>query len=69
MIEKQDYIDFNYVPQSRGIGPGTIVILAVGVLMIFAIGAFTAFMSGYGHSWPYLTTERENLGKMPSQIQ
>jgi hypothetical protein len=69
MIEQQDYIDFNYVPQSRGIGRGTIVILAIGVLMIFAIGGFTAFLSGYGHMWPYTATERENLHQMPSPIQ
>lgn len=65
MIEKQDYIDFNYVPQSRGIGRSTLTILAIGIVMIFVIGGLAATMSGYGHMWPSTTTMRMNLGNMP----
>jgi len=65
MIEHQDAIDFTYVPQSKGLGRGTIVILAIGLLIIFAIGGSVAFLSGYGHMWPSNTSMRMNLGNMP----
>jgi hypothetical protein len=65
MIEHQDYIDFNYVPQSRGISRGTLVVLVSGIITIFAIGGFTAFLSGHGHMWPSTTTMRMPLGRMP----
>jgi hypothetical protein len=65
MIEHQDYIDFSKVPESKGLGRGTLVLLITGVIMIFLIGGFSAFMSGYGHMWPSINTTRMNLGSMP----
>jgi hypothetical protein len=65
MIEHQDYIDFSTVPQSKGLGRGTIVLLIIGVIAIFAIGGGSAFTSGYGHMWPSMHTERMPLGNMP----
>jgi hypothetical protein len=65
MIEHQDTIDFSHVPQSQGLNTGTKVILVVGVLMIFAIGGFSAFLSGYGHVWPSNHSLRVDLGKGP----
>jgi hypothetical protein len=65
MIEQQDHIDFSTVPQSKGLGRGTLVLLIVGVIAIFAIGGASAFSSGYGHMWPSTHTERMNLGSMP----
>jgi len=65
MIEHQDAVDFTYVPQSKGLGRGTIVVLVIGLLMIFAMGGLSAFLSGYGHQWPSTHTMRMNLGNMP----
>jgi hypothetical protein len=69
MIEKQDFIDFTTLPKSKGIGRGTMVILAIGVLMIFVMGGLASFMSGYGHRWPSMQTVREPLGNMPTTQQ
>jgi hypothetical protein len=65
MIENQETIDFSVVPQSKGLNTGTKVILVIGVLMIFAIGGASAFLSGYGHVWPASHTLRYPLGTMP----
>lgn len=65
MIEQQETVDFSTVPQSKGLNTFTKVILVSGVLTIFVIGGFTAFLSGYGHVWPSSHTLRVDLGKMP----
>ncbi|HUA09592.1 MAG TPA: hypothetical protein VMA98_09980 [Candidatus Acidoferrales bacterium] len=65
MIEHQDTIDFNHIPQSQGLGTGVKFILAIGILAIFAIGGFSAFSSGYNHMWPSDHTMRMDLGNMP----
>ncbi len=65
MIEHQDTINFTHVPESQGLNTGTKLILVVGVLMIFAIGGTSAFLSGYQHVWPANHTLRIDLGKMP----
>ncbi|HTV91870.1 MAG TPA: hypothetical protein VMG98_04050 [Verrucomicrobiae bacterium] len=65
MIEHQETVDFSHVPKSQGLNTGTKFILVTGVLMIFAIGGFSAFLSGYGHVWPSTHTLRIDLGKMP----
>ncbi|HTC30373.1 MAG TPA: hypothetical protein VK702_06560 [Candidatus Acidoferrum sp.] len=65
MIEHQDAIDFTHVPQSQGLGRGTIVILVIGLLAIFTMGGLSAFLSGWGHLWPSTTTLRMPLGNMP----
>ncbi len=69
MIESQDHIDFNYVPQSKGLGKGTMVVLFVGIAMIFAIGGLAIGFAYYGHMWPSPHSMRMNLGKMPSNLQ
>jgi hypothetical protein len=68
MIEHQQAIDFSVVPQSKGLNTFTKFILVVGVLGIFVIGGFSAFLSGYGHVWPSTHSLRVDLGKMPSEI-
>jgi hypothetical protein len=65
MIEHQEAVDFTYVPESKGIGRGTTVILVIGLLMIFTMGGLSAFLSGWGHMWPSNTTLRDPLGSMP----
>lgn len=68
MIEKQDYIDFSHVPQSQGITKEVKFVLYVGILAIFTVGGFSAFLSGYHHMWPSTHTMRMDLGKMPSSL-
>lgn len=65
MIEHQQSIDFSTIPQSKGLNTFTKIILVIGVLMIFIIGGFSAFLSGYGHVWPSNHSLRIPLGKMP----
>jgi hypothetical protein len=64
MIEHQDTVDFSVVPQSQGLNTPTKIILVTGVLMIFAIGGFSAFLSGYQHVWPANQSLRIDLGKI-----
>jgi hypothetical protein len=65
MIEQQDVIDFTEPPRTEGIGRSIFVVLVVGLLMIFAMGGLSAFLSGYNHTWPSNTTLRMPLGNMP----
>lgn len=65
IVEHQNTVDFSHVPQSKGLNTFTKIILVTGVLGIFAIGGFSAFLSGYGHRWPANTALREPLGNMP----
>jgi len=65
MIENQEYIDFSHVPESRGLGKSIQFVLYSGILAIFVIGGFAAFLSGYNHMWPSNHTLRMDLGKMP----
>jgi hypothetical protein len=66
MIERDDeYLDFSKVPESRGIPPSLYRVAAVGLAIIFAIGASVCLMSGYGHHWPSDTTLRVPLLNNP----
>jgi hypothetical protein len=65
MIEHQDVIDFTEPPRTEGIGRSIYVVLVIGLLMIFAMGGLSAFLSGYKHMWPSNTTLRMDLGSMP----
>jgi len=65
MIEHQDVIDFSRVPQSQGLGTGTKWILAIGILMIFAVGGMSIGFAFFGHMWPSSHTMRMDLGSMP----
>jgi hypothetical protein len=47
-----DQTDERGVPQSRGIPTIVTIAAAIGILVIFAIGAFVIAESWYGHSWP-----------------
>jgi len=66
MIEQQDQIDFSYVPQSRGLSKGVLVVLFTGLLVIFGIGGMSIGFAFWGHMWPSTHSMRLNLGKMPS---
>jgi len=57
--------DFGRVPSSRGVPRLVTVMAAIGLAIVFAIGAFTAFNSGYGHHWPINKNLRIDLGKNP----
>ena len=54
--------DFGELPQSKGLPRSLIVAVAVGVAIIFLIGAGVALTSSYGpHMWPSIRTLREPL--------
>ena len=52
---------FGERPKSTGVPLGLSVAIAIGVIMIFAIGGGVILLSGYGHMWPSITTLREPL--------
>jgi hypothetical protein len=58
IVREDELLDFSKVPESRGIPPFLYRVVAVGILVIFAIGASVVLMSGYGHHWPSNTTLR-----------
>jgi hypothetical protein len=61
IVRDDEYLDFNKVPESRGIPESLYRVLAIGLLIIFAIGASVCLLSGYGHHWPSATTIRVPL--------
>ena len=61
IVRDDEYLDFSKVPESRGIPAALHRLIAVGLLIIFAIGAFVCLESGYGHHWPADTTLRVQL--------
>jgi hypothetical protein len=61
IVRDDEYLDFSSVPESRGVPTGLYRVVAVGLLMIFAIGAAVCLLSGYGHHWPANTTIRVPL--------
>jgi hypothetical protein len=61
IVRDDEYLDFSKVPESRGVPTGLYRTVAVGVLIIFAIGASVCLLSGYGHHWPSDTTLRVPL--------
>jgi hypothetical protein len=58
IVREDELLDFSKVPESRGIPPFLYRVVAVGILVIFAIGGSVVLMSGYGHHWPSNTTLR-----------
>jgi hypothetical protein len=58
IVREDERLDFSKVPESRGIPPFLYRVVAVGILVIFAIGGSVVLMSGYGHHWPSNTTLR-----------
>lgn len=47
-----DPTDERGVPTSRGVPKVVIIAATIGILMIFGVGAWTIWNSGYGHVWP-----------------
>jgi hypothetical protein len=64
IVRDEEYLDFSQVPQSRGIPPLIRYGVMVGLLMIFAIGAASFLLSGYGHIWPADHSMRVDLGTL-----
>jgi hypothetical protein len=58
IVREDERLDFSKVPESRGIPPFLFRVVAVGIIVIFAIGGSVVMMSGYGHHWPSNTTLR-----------
>ena len=65
IVRDDEYLDFSKVPESRGVPPLLYKVVAVGIVIIFAIGAAVVMMSGYGHHWPAATTLRVPLTNNP----
>lgn len=61
IVNEDEYLDFSKVPESRGVPPFLYRVVALGILIIFAIGAAVVLNSGYGHHWPAETTLRVPL--------
>lgn len=61
IVRDDEYLDFSKVPESRGVPPFLYRVVAIGLLIIFAIGGAVVLMSGYGHHWPSNTTLRVPL--------
>jgi len=58
IIREDEYLDFSKVPESRGVPESLYRAIALGILIIFAIGGAVCLLSGYGHHWPADTTLR-----------
>jgi hypothetical protein len=61
IVRDDEYLDFSQVPESKGVPTGIYRLVALALVVIFAIGASVCLMSGYGHHWPAITTERVDL--------
>ncbi|MFZ0573527.1 MAG: hypothetical protein WA304_05835 [Candidatus Cybelea sp.] len=61
IVSDDEYLDFKSVPESKGIPPSLVRVAAVGLVIIFLIGASVCLMSGFGHHWPADTTLRVPL--------
>ncbi len=48
-----DPTDERGVPTSRGVPRVVIIAATIGILAIFGMGAYTIYMSGYGHLFPW----------------
>jgi hypothetical protein len=66
IVEDNEYLDFTSVPESKGVGKGTYLVVVTGIIGIFVVGFLTVIMSGYGHIWPSEKTMRMDLGSMPT---
>jgi hypothetical protein len=53
--------EFGELPKSQGMPRSLSITVAIGVVIIFLIGAGVILMSGHGHMWPSVTTLREPL--------
>ncbi|MGA8535035.1 MAG: hypothetical protein WB615_13085 [Candidatus Tumulicola sp.] len=62
IVRDEEYLDFSQVPQSRGVPTSIRYAVIIGLIVIFAIGASTCLLSGYGHVWPSDHSMRVQLG-------
>jgi len=56
-----DPVDARGVPTSRGIPPLVRVLVVIGVIAVFVVGASTILTAGFGHYWPANKTLRVPL--------
>jgi hypothetical protein len=61
IVSDDEYLDFKSVPVCKGIPTSLVRVAAVGLVIIFLIGASVCLMSGFGHHWPADTTLRVPL--------
>jgi hypothetical protein len=67
IVREDERLDFNRVPESRGIPKDLYRVGVIGLIIIFCIGASVVLFSGYGHMWPSNTTLRVPLNSDGSQ--
>lgn len=53
-----DQLDERGVPVSKGVPTVVHVAVVIGILLIFAIGAFVIAEASFGHVWPSLKSLR-----------
>lgn len=61
IVRDDEYLDFTSVPESKGVPASLYRVAAVGLIVIFLIGASVCLMSGFGHHWPSESTLRVPL--------
>jgi hypothetical protein len=61
IVKEDERLDFSKVPQSAGFPPMLFVLLAIGIIGIFAVGGSVVLNAGYGHHWPSASTQRAPL--------
>jgi hypothetical protein len=64
IVPDSEYLDFSQVPQTKGVPKSIIYSVAIGLIMIFAIGGSVVLLAGTGHHWPAATTMRVPLGNL-----
>jgi hypothetical protein len=64
IVPDSEYLDFSQVPQSKGVPKSIIYSVAIGLIMIFAIGASVVLLAGTGHHWPASSSMRVPLGNL-----
>jgi hypothetical protein len=67
IVREDERLDFNRIPESRGIPKDLYRALILGLLIIFSIGGSVVLFSGYGHMWPSNTTLRVPLSSNGNQ--
>jgi 2-keto-3-deoxy-L-rhamnonate aldolase RhmA len=69
MIETdKEYLDFNHIPQSKGVPNIVRIFATIGITGIFCVAAAAILNASYGHHWPSNQTQRVPLGNaLPKQ--
>ncbi len=64
IVKDSEYLDFNAVPQSKGISKEALIIVISGIIMIFIMGGLSIGFASSGHVWPSQKSMRMDMGTM-----